>query len=51
MYLRIIESFCKVKNIVNTINEQPKDWEKNETSLTPHLIEGYYSKYIKNSRS
>ena len=44
-----LESFCKANDIVGKTNWQPTDWEK--SSLTPHLMEGKYPKYIKNSRS
>jgi hypothetical protein len=44
-----LESLCKAKDKVNKTNGQPTDWEK--SSLTPHMIEDYYQKYIKNSRS
>jgi hypothetical protein len=37
------------QNTLNRRNQQPTDWEK--SSLIPHLVEGKYRKYIKNSRS
>jgi hypothetical protein len=39
-----LERFCKAKDIVNKTNQQPTHWEKQKSSLTPHLIEGQYPK-------
>jgi hypothetical protein len=48
-----LESFCKSKDIVNKTNQKARAWKKKTslTPLTPHLREGQYPKYIKNSRN
>jgi hypothetical protein len=44
-----LQSFCKVKDIVNRAKWQPTDWER--TLQVLHLIEDLYSIYTKNSKS
>jgi hypothetical protein len=49
-YLTKLKNFCKAKDIVNRKHLQHRAWGK-KSSLTPHMIDGYIQKYIKNSRS
>jgi hypothetical protein len=47
--IMILKSFCEAKDIVNRTNWELIDWGE-KSSLLSYLIEGEYSKYIKNSR-